>query len=192
MGKFFGGIAFFLVAVILTYFFNLTQTDLLAQSYFTSDPTFQAPHVVAVLDLLHHPFDYFWVIPSWLIAGFLSGFIIRSWKGAMVVSLLLGFVLSLTWIFFMSRYTPNAWNTFLASQSPLDFFGQTIGTGLLLGLFAAGPTICSAYITSPRNQIIEQAPIKEIQTRCPKCGAVFQSKPKFCYKCNADLSKTEK
>jgi len=100
MSKFFGGITFFLVAVILIYLLNITQTDLLAQSYFTSDPTFQAPHVVAVLDLLHQPFDYFWVIPSWLIAGFLSGFIIRSWKGAIVVSLLIGFVLSLTWIFF--------------------------------------------------------------------------------------------
>jgi len=92
----------------------------------------------------------------------------------------------------MSRYTPNSWNTFLVSQSTLDFLGQTIGTGLLLGLFAAGPALCSAYITSPRNQITEQTPIKEIQTSCPKCGTVFQSKPKICYKCNAILSNTEK
>lgn len=187
MSKFFGGLIFFLVAIFLVYLLNFTQTDLVAQTYFASDPTFQTPYIIAILEILHHPFEYFWVIPSWLIAGFLSGFIIRSWKGTIIVCLLTGLILSLTWIFFMSRYTPNYWNTFLSAYSTLDFLGQTIGTGIYLGLFATVPAVCSAFLIRPRKKTIEQAPIKNIETICPTCGTIFQSKPQFCYKCNSRI-----
>jgi hypothetical protein len=185
MSKFFGSIAFFLIAVILVYLLNLSSADYYAQIYQSFD-SFEAPQVIAAFELLHHPFVHFWVIPSWLIAGFLGGVISRSWKGALVVSMLTGFVLSLTWIFFMSRYLPNYWTFFITNHSQLEFFGQTMGLGLLLGGLAAIPGMLGGYLTSkPKSKI--QSPLKEIQTICPNCGTIFQSKPQYCYKCNTLL-----
>lgn len=191
MGKFYGSIAFFLSVVLLVYFLNLLAVDSYAQSYFASDPTFAAPHLIAAFKLLHHPFEHFWVIPSWCIAGLLGGIVTRSWKGAIIVSLITGFILSLTWIFFMWRYLPNYWANFTATRSSVDFLGETFGMGLLLGVFSAGPAICGAFLTTPRKKTLEQAPLKKIETKCPNCGAIFQSKPKFCYKCNTLLESGE-
>ncbi|NVM55451.1 MAG: zinc ribbon domain-containing protein [Candidatus Helarchaeota archaeon] len=183
MGKLFGSIAFFLAAVFLVYLLNLPAAEIYALNY----TEFAAPHVIASFELLHHPFEHLWVIPSWLIAGFLGGIVTRSWKGAIAVSLVTGFILSLTWIFFMWRYAPLYWNNFTATRSTSEVLGQTFGIGLLLGFFSAAPAICGAYLTAPRKKGLEQAPIKEIQSVCPNCGAIFQSKPKFCYKCNTIL-----
>ncbi|HUY00713.1 MAG TPA: zinc ribbon domain-containing protein [Candidatus Deferrimicrobium sp.] len=185
MSKLFGSIVFFLVAVILVYFLNLPAAEFYAQNYFDLDP-FEATHVIAAFELLHHPFSHFWVIPSWLIAGFLGGVISRSWKGALVVSIITGFILSLTWIFLMSRYLPNYWSDFISTHSSLQFFGQTMGLGLLLGGLAAIPGMLGGYIRSPRKSIT-QSPLKEIETTCPNCGTIFQSKPQYCYKCNTIL-----
>ena len=124
MGKFFGSIAYFLVALVLVYFLNLTVVDGFAQTYLTFD-SFEAVHLIATFELLHHPFEYFWVIPSWLIAAFIGGLISRSWKGAIVVSLIIGFVLSLTWLFFMWRYVPNYYNNFILNIIPARFISRS-------------------------------------------------------------------
>ncbi len=191
MGKFFGSVTFFLIALIFVYFLNLSTAEFLAQQYASKDPNFEAPHLIAAFELLHHPFEYLWVVPSWLIAGFIGGIITRSWKGALIVSIITGFILSLTWIFLMWRYIPSYWAEFISTRTTLAILGQTFGTGLLLGFFSAGTAICGAYITTPQKKALKQAPIREIQTICPNCGTIFQSKPKFCYKCNTILDFSE-
>lgn len=191
MGKFFGSIAFFLLAVLFVYLLNLPTADTFAQNYLAYD-SFEAVHVIAAFELLHHPFELIWVIPSWFIAAFIGGLISRSWKGAIVISLITGFVLSLTWLFFMWRYLPNYYNNFVSTRSSLIFLGQTLGTGLFLGFISIGACVLGAYLTSPHKQAIEESPIKEIKSVCPNCGTEFQSKPKFCYKCNTLLDVTEK
>ncbi len=190
MGKFFGSVLFFLVATVLVYYLNLPYAEYYAQLYWSYD-SFAGVHVIAAFELLHHPFAYFWVLPSWFIAAALGGIICRSWKGALVVSILTGFILSLTWIFLMSRYIPTYWTFFLSSHTTLEFLGQTIGLGLLLGLLSAGPAVGGAYLIASRNKVLQHAPLKEIQTICPTCGTKFQSKPKICYKCNTLLEKTD-
>ena len=182
MGKMFGGVTFFLVAVLLAYLFNFSALETYVLSY---DP-FEAAYMVAAFEVLHHPFAHLGAIPAWLIAGFLSGLVCRSWKGALLVSIFTGLILSTTWIFFMSRYLPTYWTGFLSSHPSLEFYGVTIGLGLLLGLLAAVPAMGSGYLLSPRT-VLEQSPMKEIKTICPKCGTSYQSKPKYCYKCNTLL-----
>jgi hypothetical protein len=192
MGKFFGGFAFFLSAALLSYFINLPfYVNDIAQQYVLTDPGFQAPQLLAAFELLHYPFLYLTAIPAWLIAGFLAGIIIRSWKGALIVSMIIGFIISLTWIFLMYRYTPNYWADFLSSRTSLEFFGRSFGTGLLFGLFSAGPAICGAYLNSAKKQVKTPSPIKEIESVCPTCGTTFASTPKYCYRCNTPLSNSD-
>ncbi len=188
MGKFYGSIAFFLTAVILTYFMNLPAIEYLTQKYLLSDPDFLAPYIIAIFELLHYPLDYLLVIPAWLIAGFLGGLITRSRNGAIIISLITGAILSLTWIFLMSRYLPNYWANFLSIHTTLEFLGQTIGMGIFFGLISAGPAIFGAIINATHKETPIASPIKEIQTVCPNCGTVFQSNPLICYKCNAPLN----
>lgn len=189
MGKFYGSLLFFLAAVVLSYLLNLTAVEGLSQTYLTHD-SFAGASVIAAFQLLLHPFTYFWIIPSWLIAGFLSGLSCRSWKSAVLVSILMGLILSLTWLFLIFRYLPNYWNDVLISMPTLELLGQSVGVGLLLGVFSAGPAIIGAYITTPKKKSLEKNPIKEIQCICPHCGTVFQSKPKFCYNCNSLIADT--
>ncbi|MFX1295337.1 MAG: hypothetical protein ACFFD2_10855 [Promethearchaeota archaeon] len=191
MGKFFGSVCFFLVASILVYLLNLSHAENYALIYMSYD-SFEATHVIAAFELLHHPFEYPWVIPSWFIAGFLSGIITRSWKGSIFISIMTGFILSLTWIFFMWRYVPNYWSLFSSSCSGIELLGKTLGIGLFLGLLTAAPSICGAYLNTPQKIKVKKTPIKEIQTICPNCRTIFQSKPKFCYKCNTLLNTLEK
>lgn len=187
MGKFYGGLLFFLVAVTLNYLLNLSTIDTLTQTYLSFD-SFEGANIIAVFALLFYPFNALWVIPSWLIAGFLCGLLCHRWKGAFIVSILMGLILSLTWLFLLSRYLPNYWTYFVSTQSILDLLGQSIGAGLLLGALAGGPAIIGAYLTTPKLQTHEKTPLKEIQCVCPHCGTVFQSKPKFCYNCNEKIA----
>ena len=184
MGKFYGSLLFFLVAVPLNYFLNLSAIEGLTQMYLLVDSFTGAP-VIAAFQLLFYPLNSFWVIPSWLIAGFLSGLLCRTWKSALLVSILMGLILSLTWLFLLSRYLPNYWNSFISMQTTLELLGQSMGIGLLLGVSSAGPAVLGAYLTAPKKRTLEKNPIKEIQCVCPHCGTVFQSKPKFCYNCNS-------
>ncbi len=191
MGRFFGALAFFLLAAILTYLLNMQTIEAYAQTYLSYD-AFEAPHVIATFELLHHPLGSFWVIPSWLIAGFLGGIVTRSWKGALLITIITGFILSLTWIFLMSRYLPNYWTYFLSTHNTLEFIGATLGLGLLLGTMSAGPAFLGGYLNSATShKKTAPVPIKEIQTICPTCGTTFQSAPKFCYKCNTPLTNSE-
>jgi hypothetical protein len=190
MGKFYGSLLFFLVAVILNYVLNLPAIDGLTQIYLSFD-SFEGAHVIAAFTLLLYPFNSFWIIPSWLIAGFLSGLLCRSWKVALLISILMGVILSITWLFLLSRYLPNYWVYFLSTHSFLELLGQSVGMGLLLGALASGSAVIGAYLTTPKNKIQEGTPIKEIQYLCPHCGTVFQSKPKFCYNCNSKIATDE-
>ncbi|MHA1130213.1 MAG: hypothetical protein ACTSRC_01750 [Candidatus Helarchaeota archaeon] len=193
MGKFFGSLAYFLTAVLLSYLINMySNIEPIAQHYLLSDPSFKAPQLLATFELLHYPFLYLTVIPAWLIAGFLAGVITRTWKGALLVSIITSFILSLTWIFLMSRYTPNYWSTFLLGHSALTFFEATFGIALLFGAISGGFALLGAYINSATKSETTPAPLKEIQSTCPTCGTVFQSAPKYCYKCNTLLKENEK
>ena len=183
MGKFYGSLLFFLVAVILSYLLNLSAIDGLTQTYLSFD-SFEGAHVIAAFALLFYPFNSFWIIPSWLIAGFVGGLSSRSWKSALLISILMGVILSLTWLFLLSRYLPNYWTYFISMQSTVELLGQSVGTGLLLGALSSGPAVIGAYLTMPKSLLLEKTPLKEIQCVCPHCGTVFQSKPKFCYNCN--------
>jgi len=183
MGKFYGGLLFFLVAVALNYFFNLPNVEGLAQTYLTYD-SFVGAYVIAAFQLLFYPLNSIGILLSWLIAGFLGGLLCRTWKSALLVSILMGFILSLTWLFLLSRYLPNYWNYFISMYTTLELLGQSLGMGLLLGASSAGPAVLGAYLTNPHKKIFEKEPLTEIQCVCPHCGTIFQSKPKFCYNCN--------
>lgn len=187
MGKFYGGLLFFLIAVTLNYVLNLSSIDTLAQTYLSFD-SFEGAYIIATFALLFYPFNSFWIIPSWLIAGFFGGLLCRSWKGALLISILMGVILSLTWLFLLSRYLPNYWTYFLSTQSFLELLGQSVGAGLLLGALSSGPAVIGAYLTTPKSKTLEKTPLKEIQCVCPVCGTIFQSKPKFCYKCNTKIA----
>ncbi|MHA1263720.1 MAG: hypothetical protein ACTSRS_00640 [Candidatus Helarchaeota archaeon] len=188
MSKFFGTITFFLMTLVFVYFFQLPQVDSIAQNYLLTDPSFTAPQILAVLELVHLPLPYSFVIFGWLFAGFFAGLITRSWKGIISVALISGCILSLTWIIFMIKYTPVYWNTFLLTHTPLTFFTQTFGVALLLGGFSILPGIGGALITAPRKMLLEEHPLRAIETKCPTCGTIFQSNPKYCYKCNTALN----
>jgi hypothetical protein len=187
MGKFYAALLFFVVVVTLNFLLNLPAIDVLTQTYLSYD-SFEGANVIAAFELLFHPFNSFWVIPSWIIAGFLGGLLCRSWKGAFLVSIFMGIILSLTWLFLLSRYLPTYWAFFISTHSIPDLLGVSIGMGLLLGVLSGGPAVVAAYFSTPKRQPLEATPPKEIQCVCPHCGTVFQSKPKFCYKCNNKIA----
>jgi hypothetical protein len=87
---------------------------------------------------------------------------------------------------FLWRYSPIYFN----SNFQFHFF-QTILLGIVIiglsiGLSLASVKILKYKTTTHKEDLTSLINMSKI--KCPNCGTEFESIPKFCYKCNADLS----
>ncbi len=121
----------------------------------------------------------------WFIVSLFPVVIYRESKRAMFANLKLMFFPNFFFYLFYHRYSPtffsSTWGRFLL---PFLLLG-----GCILMISVLFPTIYHK-LTATKPEVKREELRKLAQksrSRCPKCGAEFDSKPTFCYKCSTRL-----
>jgi len=122
----------------------------------------------------------------WILISILPIFVYNNFKKAYSMNLITFFFPNFFLYVFLSRYSPEYFN--------LNFQFHFLNT-ILLGLTIIGISILFSLILKKITKEKVRTQIEDLSTlvskgkiKCPKCGTEFDSIPKFCYKCNTDLS----
>ncbi|MFW9998874.1 MAG: hypothetical protein ACFE9Q_02170 [Candidatus Hodarchaeota archaeon] len=123
---------------------------------------------------------------SWIIVSLLPIFIFNNFKKAYSMNLMTFFFPNFFLYVFLWKYSPDYFN--------LNFQFHLLHT-ILLGLVIIGISIGLSLLIKKitKKEVITQIEdlsilASEGKKVCPNCGTEFESVPKFCYKCNTDLS----
>ncbi|TFF86190.1 MAG: zinc ribbon domain-containing protein [Promethearchaeota archaeon] len=121
----------------------------------------------------------------WLVVVTIPIIIFRKVKRVYSMNLLTFFVPNFFFYVFLSRYSPLYFN---------QNFGQLIFDTIILALvLIAYSFIFSLVVNFIRKKTKKEEPFqirdidKKVVSICPQCGTKFDSKPLYCYKCNAKL-----
>jgi hypothetical protein len=122
----------------------------------------------------------------WILISIIPIIIYNNFKKAYSMNLMTFFFPNFFLYVFLWRYSREYFN--------LNFqfhFLQTILLGIVIVGFSIGISLVLKKITKVKlkSQIEDLSTIVSLtQSTCPKCGTKFNSIPRFCYKCNTDLS----
>ena len=128
----------------------------------------------------------FFLYISWILVSLLPIFIYNNYKKAYSMNLMTFFLPNFFLYVFLRRYSREYFNSYFQFH-----FLHT----LLLGIVIVGLSIVFSLILRKFLKFKGETQIEDLslianknRIECPKCGAEFNSTPKFCYNCNADLT----
>jgi len=129
--------------------------------------------------------DTFLIYGIWLLVSTIPNVLFREVKKIYSMNLLTFFFPNFFFYVFLSRYSPLYFN---------EMFGQLFFKTLILATSIITYSIIPALIINffrkihKKEESIKLFEInKKVVSVCPKCGTEFDSKPLYCYKCNAKL-----
>jgi hypothetical protein len=129
--------------------------------------------------------DLILIYGLWLMVATIPIILFRKVKKAYSMNLISFFVPNFFFYVFLSRYSPLYFN---------EMFGQlllrTIILTIVLTIYSIVFSLIVNYIWKAfkKSGTVEILEIdKKVISICPKCGTKFDSKPLYCYKCNAKL-----
>ena len=128
----------------------------------------------------------FFIYFVWILVSLISIFIYNDFKKSYSMNLVTFFFPNFFFYVFLSRYSPEYFN------SKFQFhFSHTI----LLCIVIVAISIGISLILRKIKKFKSETPIEDLHAIaskskiiCPNCGTEFDSTPKFCYKCNTDLT----
>lgn len=128
----------------------------------------------------------FFICLSWLLVSIIPIFIFNNFKKAYSMNLLTLFFPS----FFLYVFLREHSRTYFDSKF-LFLILQTIILGIIIATFSIGLSLIlkkfTNFKTEPQMEdLLIIAGMNKVV--CPNCGTEFDSTPKFCYKCNTDLT----
>ncbi|MFX1308143.1 MAG: hypothetical protein ACFE9M_04055 [Promethearchaeota archaeon] len=122
----------------------------------------------------------------WILVSLIPIFIYNDFKKSYSMNLITFFFPNFFLYVFLSRYSPVYFN----SHFPFHFI-HTILLGIVIISLSIGLSLAKKKILryKVRAQIEDlQFIANQNKLVCPNCGANFSSLPKFCYRCNTDLT----
>ena len=121
----------------------------------------------------------------WLFVATIPIVLLRKVRKVYSMNLLTFFFPNFFFYVFLSRYSPLYFN---------DMFGQLFLKTIILALFITTYSILFSltinYLWKITKKVEEQEILevnKKVVSVCPQCGTKFDSKPLYCYNCNAKL-----
>ncbi len=130
--------------------------------------------------------DLCFIYISWILISLIPIFIYINFKKAYSMNLMTFFFPNFFLYVFLGRHSPDYFN------SNFQFhFLHTILLGIVIVSFSIGISLVLKKITKDKlkTKIEDLSTIASLtHSTCPKCGTKFDSIPRFCYKCNTDLS----
>lgn len=127
----------------------------------------------------------FFIYIAWILISLIPIFLYNNFKKAYSMNLVTFFFPNFFLYVFLSRYSKEYFN----SHFSFHFF-HTILLGIILAVFSIGISLILRRLTKvkPKTRDSELQTIKNhIKSKCPNCGAEFNSTPIYCYKCNTKL-----
>jgi hypothetical protein len=122
----------------------------------------------------------------WILVSLIPIFIFNNFKKAYSMNLVTFFFLNFFLYVFLSRYSPEYFNS--------NFQFHFLHT-ILLGIVIIGVSILLALLLKKIKKLKIETQIEDLyaiagesKIKCPTCGTEFESIPKFCYKCNTNLT----
>lgn len=121
----------------------------------------------------------------WLLVATIPIILFRQVKKVYSMNLITFFIPNFFFYVFLSRYSPLYFN---------ETIGQLLFRTLILAMVLTIYSIIISIIVKDilkvtrKQRTIEILEIdKKVVSICPECGTKFDSKPLYCYKCNAKL-----
>ncbi len=141
---------------------------------------------LANFTLFDNLLGFYFIYISWLLISLIPILLFNNFKKAYSMNLLTLFFPCFFLYVFLRRHSRIYFDSnfyFLILQTitlGIVIVGFSIGLSLILKKFIkveTEPQIEDLLIVASKNKI-----------KCPNCGTEFNSTPKFCYNCNADLT----
>jgi len=142
--------------------------------------------ILANYTLFNDLFGLFFLYISWILVSLIPIFIYNNFKKAYSMNLMTFFFPNYFLYIFLWRYSREYFNSYFQFHFLHTF---------LLGIVIAGLSIAFSLILKKVLKFKSETQLEDLslianknRIECPKCGAEFNSIPKFCYNCNADLT----
>ena len=142
--------------------------------------------ILANYTLFNDLFGLFFLYISWILVSLIPIFVYNNFKKAYSMNLLTFFFPNFFLYVFLWRYSREYFNSYFQFH-----FLHTFLLGIvILGLSIAFSLILKKVLKFKSETQLEDLSLIANKNRieCPKCGVEFNSTPKFCYNCNADLT----
>jgi hypothetical protein len=130
--------------------------------------------------------SFLFIYLIWLLVSLVPIFIFNNYRKAYSMNLITFFFPNFFFYVFSHRFSRDYFDSYF-----VEHFLNTIVLGIVIIIFSIGLSFLLKIIKNPRiktqledfNKIVNKTGIT-----CPHCGMKFDSIPKYCYNCNAELS----
>ncbi len=168
-----------LLLIIFKYSFNIEFDSTI------SEERKWVIQVLANFIMFESFYETVFIYGIWLVVSTIPILLYMKAKKAYSMNLISFFFPNFFFYVFLSRYSPNYFNENLG-----QFLFRTIILGIILITYSIGFSLVLSYIqkiTRKEDSFELQEIEKKVVFDCPKCGTHFESRPEFCYNCNARL-----
>ncbi len=121
----------------------------------------------------------------WLLVATIPIILYRKVKKVYSMNLLSFFFPNFFFYVFLSRYSPLYFN-----ENFWQLFFKTIILGFILTIYSIGLSLIINHVWKITKKVEPKELLdidKKVVYECPQCGTKFDSKPLYCYNCNAKL-----
>ncbi|MEX2702253.1 MAG: hypothetical protein ACTSV7_10210 [Candidatus Baldrarchaeia archaeon] len=177
--------------------FILKITHIILPAYLTylltfnkySEINYKSLPIFLFLVLREVSFHSWKVLLAWLITGILVGGMLKDLqKHGSSISITI-FTYVFLKLYLLTHYNIMSWNTLPLFQKIWDALSIIINF-ILNGAVSIIPTILIVLLSKKNNIQVLQQEFKPI--RCPVCGRIYESNPKYCVVCGTQMGEEEK
>lgn len=129
------------------------------------------------------------VLLAWLITGILVGGVLKDLQKHVSSISITIFTYAFLKLYLLTHYNIMFWTTLSLFQKILDII-LIIVNFILNGVVSIIPTILIVLLRKKNNTIVSQQEFKLV--RCPICGRIYESNPKYCVICGTKIGEEEK
>lgn len=175
-------IQIFLLTLLISFIRYTVQIS------FNSDISIEQRWIVQILAnyvIFNNVSGLFFIYIAWTLISLIPIFLYNDFKKAYSMNLVTFFFPNFFLYVFLSRYSKEYFNSYF-----LFHIFHTILLGIILAVFSIGISLILRRFSNvkPEARDSELQNIKNhIKSKCPNCGAEFNSTPIYCYKCNTKL-----
>jgi len=137
---------------------------------------------LANIILYNTTFGFFYITITWVIVSLLPILIFNNFRKTYSMNLTTFFFPNFFFYVFYWRYSIASFSSVLPT-----FLVETIALAITIVIISIGLSFVLKLIRNEEKKVeIMDIELKN-RSKCPQCGAKFESKPNYCYNCNTYL-----